>query len=78
MELDGLMFDEAFDIQGNEIDGQKYPYINPPQDERWPPLGAASTEESITSFRENGQRYDEILIVYFEGPMSQIAKLFMI
>jgi len=55
MELDGLMFDEAFDIQGNEIDGQKYPYINPPQDERWPPLGAASTEESITSFRENGQ-----------------------
>ena len=57
MELDSVMFDEAFEFQDNQRDGPKYYHSNPPQDERWPPLGAASTEDSFTSFRENEQRY---------------------
>ena len=57
MALESFMFDEAFEFQENEDNGQKYNVFHPPQAERWPPLGAASTEESFANFRENEHRY---------------------
>ena len=57
------MFDEAFDFHdpfGNE--GKKSSYSNPPQVERWQPLGAASTEENPATFRENESRYKPVYI----------------
>ncbi|XP_065072091.1 RUN domain-containing protein 1-like isoform X2 [Rhopilema esculentum] len=60
MALERYMFDEAFDFHdpfGNE--GKKSSYSNPPQVERWQPLGAASTEENPATFRENESSKDE-------------------
>lgn len=60
MALEGFMFEEAFEFQDVDSDGTKFSHSNPPQVERWPPLGAASTEESFSTFRENEQRYGEL------------------
>ena len=49
------MFDEAFNFHqgGNEKEElASFRFPNPPQVERWPPLGAVSADESMDGYRE--------------------------
>ena len=55
MALEEFMFDEAFNFHqgGNEKEElASFHFPNPPQVERWPPLGAVSTDESMDGYHE--------------------------
>eukprot|EP00112_Aurelia_sp_Birch-Aquarium-sp1_P000887 Seg1086.5 transcript_id=Seg1086.5/GoldUCD/mRNA.D3Y31 product="RUN domain-containing protein 1" protein_id=Seg1086.5/GoldUCD/D3Y31 len=77
MALEEFMFDEAFNFHegGNEKDElTSFRFPNPPQVERWPPLGAVSTDESMDGYREDfsGSKDDEKHVTELENEQERL------
>eukprot|EP00794_Sanderia_malayensis_P014532 gene14532-16034_t len=72
MAFEQYMFEEAFDFHDESLSAYKMKSENEPPNERWPPLGAASSDENASATGENNELEENQQILKLEREQEQL------